>query len=246
MTTKDYLLDVALGNIPHAKVIHKFGRNPTVSTGGAFDAIWNGGGTYTGFPEEIETVSIVSTSSNDTSVGTGARVITIYGLDANFLEQEEEIILNGLTPVVSTLVYSRLPRARVMTAGSIGYNEGNISIAHTTTVANVFAVVPATCNTTMIAAYTIPANKNGHIIAQAATIANKNAASVEVRLRVRQAGSVFTAVGEAAINSVGTGYIERTFVAPQAIPPKTDIYMEATATKSVSVSAFLDILLEDI
>ena len=82
-------------------------------------------------------------------------------------------------------------------------------------------------------------------MSQASSIANKQSAVVDIRLRVRTPGDIFTVNGEAALNSQGTGYIERTFSAPGKIPPMTDVYIEAEASTAVAVSAFLDILLVD-
>ena len=97
----------------------------------------------------------------------------------------------------------------------------------------------------MIAAYTIPAGKKGYIVSQSATISNKNAAAVSIRLKAKVPESVFTVQGEAALNSQGTGFIERRFNIPPALPPMTDIFIEAEASSAVAVSAFLDILLVD-
>jgi len=241
----EFYLDVAKGNIAGHKMKSKFGRNPTVGTSG-YDTIWNGGGTYTGFNAiAAETVTVVSDDTNDSSAGTGLRTLRIYGLDTDGLEQQEDIILNGTTPVTSTLLYLRLDTAKGLTAGSTGISAGEITVAQSTTTANVFAVMPAGYNSTMIAAYTVPFDKTGYIIAQRAAISNKNAAVVNVRLQLRLPSAVFTVGGEAAMNSVGTGFVEQMFTIPKAIPSGTDIYIEAEASANVAVSAFLDILLVD-
>jgi len=62
----DFLIMVAEGKIPGKRIIHKFGKNPSVGATG-FDTIWNGGGAYTGFnATAAETVTIVSNDTNDT------------------------------------------------------------------------------------------------------------------------------------------------------------------------------------
>lgn len=243
----DYCLLVAEGKIPGKKVVHKFGKNPAVGTTG-FDTIWNGGGSYTGFDATAaETVTITSSDANDTLLGTGLRTLRIWGLDANFLEQTEDIELDGTNPVTSINEYIRLDSAKGLTAGGGTYstNLGDITIAQSVTVANVFAVIPIGYGSTMIAAYTIPAGKKGYIITQSGAIANKNAAAVAIRLKAKVPGTVFTVAGEAALNSLGTGFIERKFNVPGMLPPMTDIFIEAEASSTVAVSAFLDILLID-
>ena len=48
--------------------------------------------------------------------------------------------MNGLTPVVTTGLFLRVYRARVVTAGSTGTNEGTITMTNTTS-SNVIAQI---------------------------------------------------------------------------------------------------------
>jgi len=242
----NFYLNIAKGNVTGHKLKSKFGRNPTVGTSG-FDTIWNGGGSYTGFDATgAEIVSIVSSSDDDNSTGTGLRTIRIWGLDADYLEQTEDIILDGTNEVNSTLSYIRLDTVKGLEAGTGRVNVGNITIRQSVTTAVIFAVVPAGYNSSMIAAYTVPAGKKGYLVAQRAGISNKQAAAVAIRMQARSPGSVFTVQGEAALNSLGVGFIEMVFAIPREIQEKTDIYIEAEASATVAVSAFFDILLVDI
>ena len=60
-----YFLEVAKGNIPGEIVVHKYGKNADIDTGG-FEAIWNGGGDYTGQDcTAAETLETFSSSAND-------------------------------------------------------------------------------------------------------------------------------------------------------------------------------------
>ena len=63
-------------------------------------------------------VYIASTSNSDTVTGTGARVITITGLDANYDILEEVIIMNGQTPVQSINTFSRVFEMLIIQYGS--------------------------------------------------------------------------------------------------------------------------------
>ena len=242
----DYYTRVAQGLVPGSKIIQKYGKNPSVSSG-TYSTIWNGGGAYTGFPTGAETVTVTSSSIDDVATtGTGLWTLRIYGLSATGLEQSEDIIMNGTTAVTSTLSYLRLNRAKGLTAGALLHNDGDITIRQSITTTTIFAVMPATYNTTMIAAYTVPSDKNGYLLSQRASIANKNAATVAMRIKSRSPGVLFTVGGEAALNSTGTGYININFKIPSKIPPLTDIFIEAEASTNVAVTAFFDILLVDI
>lgn len=246
-TGSPFYMEVAKGNIAGHSIVHKFGKNPAVGTTG-FDTIWNGGGEYTGFnATAAETVTVVSSDGNDTLLGDGLQTLVLHGLDADWIEQSEVIELNGTTAVTSQLSYIRCYRAKGLTSGggTFSTNLGVITIAQSITTANVFAQIPIGYGTTMIAAYTIPAGKKGYIITQSAAIANKQSAAVAIRIKVKQPGSVFTVGGEAALNSQGAGFIERKFTVPAQLPAKTDFFIEAEASSTVAVSAFLDILLID-
>lgn len=119
----NWLLEVGKGNIPGYSFIFNSGEN--FSVGGTGETIRSLGGRYS-FPSSAEIRSVVSSSVNDTSAGTGARTVFIIGLDDTYTEQSEILILNGTTPVSTALSYLRINSFVVLTAGSLNLNEGNI------------------------------------------------------------------------------------------------------------------------
>ena len=184
-----FFVEVNEGNISGTTPFSKFGRNPDIDTG-AVEDIWNGGGLYTGFPVETETLEILSTSINDTAGGTGAITVEISNLlDATFNEMPPIIVtLNGTTPVsLGAQTYHRASRIRTLTAGSSNWNEGNLILRHTTTTANVFAVMPATLNQTQIFAYSVPLGKTLYIpnFSVMMTRANGSAGSANVTVKIK-------------------------------------------------------------
>ena len=244
--TSEFYLDVAKGLIAGHSLKSKFGRNPEVGKTGNH-TIWNSGGAYTGFDAvDAQTVTVTSSSTEDGAGLTGLYTVRLFGLDVNGLPQTEDITMNGVTSVVSILSYLRMDTAKGITAGTDGHNVGDITIRQSVSTEVIFAVMPATYNTTMIAAYTIPADKVGYLISQKAAIANKQAASVDMRIRMRQQGGLFATQAEAALNSEGTSFIEQEFKIPKRIEPMTDMFIEGTASSTVAVAAFFDILLVDI
>lgn len=157
---------VAAGRISGFEILNKFGANTDIDTTGNED-VWDGGGMYTGFPTgDPETVEVFSSSTNDDEGGTGAEKLTIFGLDANWDAQSEEITLNGTNAVATTSTWRRVFRA-VVTQSANGantaFNAGTITVRHTTTTANVFEVMPAGVNQSRIACYTVPAGKTLYI-----------------------------------------------------------------------------------
>ena len=65
---REWHVQVALGKIAGARSIKKYGRNPSIDTTSGFEAIWSGGGNYTGFCAVAEPLEVFSSSAND--VGT--------------------------------------------------------------------------------------------------------------------------------------------------------------------------------
>lgn len=195
VNTTDYWFEVAQGNVPGVTVADEFGRNPNIGTGTTPEDVWAPGGVYTGHPVggSAETVEVFSSDSGDTDGGTGARVIRLVGLDANWADAEETLVLNGVTPVASTGTWHRVSQAYVTSAGSNEFNLGTITCRHTTTTANVFFIMPVDSNQTHVAAYTVPAGKTGYIRTAQFEIARTSGSggSATVELETREFGGAW-------------------------------------------------------
>ena len=98
------LIDISEGRILGTTNIHKFGRNPNV--GGAPETIWEQGGVYT-YLTVASTVYVYGADAQDGADGTGARTVTVQGLDANYNEIEETLTVDG---AVSTQSFLRVYR----------------------------------------------------------------------------------------------------------------------------------------
>ena len=139
--------------------IHKFGHNADIDTG-TEDVISVGGNqsffTAAQAALDIDIASSDGADDNDTPAGggTGARTITIEGIDGDGLPQSETIALNGAGDVHPTLAYLFIHRAYVATSGSGGVNAGNITID--VGGANTMAYIGASDGQTLMATYVIP------------------------------------------------------------------------------------------
>lgn len=184
--------EIVGGFAPGWSYVNKFGRNPDISAGTAPEDVWNGGGFYTGFPSQVETVQVFSSSATDDTSSTGAHSIRITGLDTNWDVLSETITLDGMTPVNSVNQFRRVHTAQVVTAGSGGVNVGTITCRHTTTTANVFFVMPIGNNQTNVCAYTVPAGFTGYIQFESGNIrAASTTAQVQGYYWTRSFGGVF-------------------------------------------------------
>ncbi len=185
---------IAMGYVPGASYGFKFGNNVEVDTGTAPEDVWGGGGDYTGQPTSgAETLDVYSDDTADTSAGTGARTVQIWGLDTDGYEQTETVTMDGTTHVVTSGTYTRCNRAKVLTAGTGATNAGVICIEMSTTSANVMAKVPIGSAQTRIACYTVPTGKTMLVIAAFVSIARASGAngSASMSLRARVPGGVY-------------------------------------------------------
>lgn len=148
---------------PDVRLIRRAGVNTDVDTSTTPEDLWGGSGLYTGFPSTAEPVRITSSSVNDAAAGTGARTVTVTGLDisGNFIQ--ETVTLAGTTPVVTVQSFWRLNRAFVATSNqdNRAFNAGIITIQQNVTTANIFATIDIGVNVARTTAYTIPANVTG-------------------------------------------------------------------------------------
>lgn len=110
----DLGLEIQKGEIDGYRVIHKFGHNDAV---GATYAPVSDSGVYQ-TPTTAQSLELISSDANDTSAGTGARTVTVHGLDSDFNEITEDVITNGITAVALTNTYIRVHRMYVKGSGT--------------------------------------------------------------------------------------------------------------------------------
>lgn len=240
-------LNIARGKIPNASSIHKFGRNPNI--GNAPETVWMYGGKYeyldVGAPS---TLYAYSADSEDSASGTGARTITIQGLDNNFNLIEETVTVGGAP---TTLEFLRVYRAFVATAGSLKTNKGNVLISTAsggggTVLADIGTIGTGTTfglGQTQLALYTIPAGKTGYLTTWDIGLAPaNNKATVVLKSRELDGDAPFRT--KDIIDLVG-GYYHQHYSIPLRFPEKTDIEVLASGDTSSIVSSSFDIILID-
>lgn len=238
---------IARGLIPGAKLIEKFGRNVDIDTGTVPEDVWDGGGVYTGFPTgAAELVTVVSSSTDDAAAGTGARTVQISGLGESYGEQTETLTLNGTTLVDSTKLWTRVNMCRVLTSGSSNqaFNVGALTVAHKTTTANVFTVVPAGFGQSQVGCSTIPAGKTGILDLIDVGKQRSNSATADGGLWVREFGFSPRVTNLFSISQNNNFQQDSSVL---VFPEKTDIAVRITqvSTSNTEVFANFNILLYD-
>lgn len=124
--------------------------------------VWHSGGTIIPLTS-AETLTIVSTSPNDTLFGSGARTIQLRLLDENFNEVNENLDLNGTTPIVSITPCLRLQSAILVTAGSTETNEGTITFVSTVS-GTIQGTMSLEDGITQKSHFTVPAGKTAFVL----------------------------------------------------------------------------------
>jgi hypothetical protein len=242
---EDFSLQVARGLIPGHSVVTVFGYNPDVDT--SEESVWPDGGTVP-HPTVASVLKVSSSDAADVSPsGTGARTVRITGLNANYFEVSETIVLNGQTAVNTVNSYLYVNGLTVTSVGSGGANAGNINVGTGTVTAGVPAVlydmIAIGYNNRTTGHYCIPAGYTGFLV-QGLFTAGQASGSTAItgKLLIHSSGDNIVRVG--AITTLNNGVVQYMFNYPTAIPEKNCI--GATAIGSAannSVSSMFNICL---
>ena len=142
----DFLIEVEKGNVPGHAIYHKFGRNPNIP-----DGSWEFVSNLSGQIQLLQTPSQVrldGSAGSDSAAGSGAREVTIEGIDDNLDLVTEALATNGSgqsSPSVNS--YWRVFRAFVSECGTYGgANDGNIDIETTSMPASRSPATPSGCS----------------------------------------------------------------------------------------------------
>jgi hypothetical protein len=239
----DFYFEVAVGNVLNHSNVNKFGRNADVDSA-AVEDIWDGGGTWSA-PTVTQVYTFTSDSANDTSDGTGARTMQIYGLDSNGNLADETITLAGTFPATATTQYQMIHRMIILTAGSGGVNAGTI-IANANTDGTVTAQINPSNNQTLMAIYKVPTGYQGCILDYYSSL-NKAVgatATANVIIKAKPNGQVYQTKQILGLVKDGSSTIQHSYVAPKCFDPLTIIVMSAdTNVDNVDVSAGFDMVI---
>ena len=184
-------LQVARGQITGHKSLFKFGNNSDIN--GSLETIWSHGGLYV-YPTSAIQMKVSSSSADDAALGTGARTVSVQGLDQDYNEVAETVTLTGQTAVLTTTTFIRVFRAFVITAGSGGTAAGTIYVGTGTVTSGVPATVYAEIalgeNQTTMAVWTVPAGYTFYVYRGTFSAASNNAAQYILgKFMVRPYGS---------------------------------------------------------
>ncbi len=241
--SRDFMLDVAAGRVTGHSAVNKFGG--AIVSSGTEEDVWDGSGTYS-FPT---TALMTSMSQTTDQVAMRNGTIEVTGLDANWDEVTQNIDLDGTnttTAVTLTTALIRCYRMRVLedvvTTSAVRVHN----VGETTD----YAIIKTGNNQTLMAIYTVPANKTAYITSWYADYvrsASKDPNGVEFRAWVADRGNSYEfQIRQAKGVPKQAGGFQEFFNPYNKILEKSDIKVTAEPDAADSdVHAGFDIILVD-
>lgn len=170
LLSKEFLTEVAKGNIPGHSLVHKFGRNTGVPNG-SFEFVNTLG--FTAWPLSAATTVRIKAGGDaaDTAAGAGAREVTVQGIDSSFNETSEAIATAGASASSATTAsFWRVHRAWVSAVGTYGAaNTAAVTIENSAGGTDLIQIATGE-GQSQFCAYTIPTGKTGYLISIQLTV----------------------------------------------------------------------------
>jgi hypothetical protein len=232
--TEDFGLKVAKEKVTGHKSVHKFGAVQAMSqnqTGTIWDV------NDTAYPwSSFSTASLLTIPAVNAS-DTG-KTVTIVGLDENYNEQTENVVVSSSASSTTTNTFIRVYRAYV---GDGTTNVGDILIqVSSTTVCK----ITAGKGQTLMAIYTVPAGYTGYIMQGTATC--QAGADATVDMFVRYFGQDSFRVRHSLEVSGTGGQYSYKFFSPVKLPEKSDVDIRGTMrSNNARITAAFDVILQN-
>jgi len=187
------------------KPVNKYGANFDIGTATTPETIWSHGGVFP-FLDTGVSVDVVSSSINDTLLGTGAQQIKITYYLTDNTEAVEIIDMNGTTPVPLSDDYKISTRIKVESTGVLNTNDGEINIVDRATGLIVYQSVETGEGQTLSAVQICPKGKKGLIKKHKVNFAKAQspAGSADMRFNIRAANGSITTKHPTVISTTKT------------------------------------------
>jgi hypothetical protein len=177
--------------------------------------------------------------------------VRVIGLDEDWNEVSQDLIMNGTTGVNIPTSLIRVYRAYVLTAGTVETNDDNIWIGSGSITdgvpANIYAGILDATGQTLMAIYTIPANAigGGKICRWYATVSAGQAAYASVALQTREFGGAWRTRRVAGIGE--GGWMSEDITWGIEVGTKTDIRIRvlSNGVNNSAIEAGFDVELLD-
>jgi len=246
----NYGVSIASGAVAGSSSVTKYAYNPAVGT--TLEDVWSAGSTLT-YQTSASALEAISSSVNDTDGGSGARSITIEGLDSNWDVATEVVTLNGTSASSPTgTSFIRVYRAYVNEVGSYGgVNDGTITVRVSgggDTQAEIPLVDSVGVGQTLMSQYTIPRGFNACLVGMHAAIFTAKSVNIDLLFRLNANNTSTFSPWRTALHLPGSeGDNSLLPPVPFLFPQYTDIKIQAvTSTGTTEVSFDYQLILTEI
>ncbi len=229
----DFKLDQAQGRFSGETIRRKFGHNDNAgnSTNEIIGGLSVSASSFGGFLQTATTVRIKSGgNSNDTVAGSGARSVTVVGLDENFAEAEETINTAGTSASsATTTTFIRVVRAYVATTGTYhGANTGDVIIENGSGGTDLVSI-QAGQGQSELAFDTIPAGKTAYLTNMRVDVEGSKEATVFLYQNLNADDVTAPYSSKRLIMSISgvSGNVDHSFSGYEVLPAMSDIWVEA-------------------
>jgi len=234
----EFYLKVAMGLVPGHSFDSFIASSNTLDT--TFKTVWDITTPFV-FPTGAETWELVFADANDTALGTGARLIAVSGLDANFNVRTEFIASNGGTVAVPNSDWE-MPRSIVVVDSGSGFENAGAITLRVSGGGAIRSTILAGKSLSFNGFYKVPAGKTAFILG-ANSLTDKGD-DVTIRNRIRVFGTnTFLSGGD------GPTYQNQAISSFKSIPrfpEKTDLHITANSSNNpASGSILVEVLLID-
>jgi len=237
------LLLPASGVSSIVKSINKFGLNESVASGGT-EEIWDGSAVYS-FPS---TALMTSISQTTDQVAMRGATIEVQGLDANFAEVTQDLVLDASDTTTVVTLGTALIRCFRMKVQADVVSDSTIRV-HNAGETQDYAIIGAGNNQTLMAIYTVPADKNAYMTnywAHHNPVTGQDFTSNPIKLWAADRANLYAKQLKHVVGLPVDGNFQHLFNPYPKFTEKTDIFLTSSPVlKDASVSAGFDLLIVD-
>ena len=122
----DLEVKIALGEVPGQSLSGVVSNSETI--GLTYQDIWGVAANFV-YPTANETWEVVSSSTDDTLLGSGAQTLTLISLEEDYIEKVTTIELNGTTPVIIDGSHFRTNNFFVASTGTTRGRESTLTLS---------------------------------------------------------------------------------------------------------------------
>lgn len=184
------------------------------------------------------TLSIVSSDAADSATGTGVQAIFLVGVDIEGQEIDENVTMNGLTPVVTTKSFYKVNTVDIVSHGTFGTTTsggsgptGNITLTRVSGGQLVGRLANAAANQTLLAGTSNSRLMNSHF-----TIPRKMRDGATVEMAYLRDMDVIVDAGQTADVVLYMRNVDPDAFAPPSYPPQIQLGGFPAGDGSVSIN----------